>query len=45
MKKNDYNFPVLLVGGIFIAVIGVNLFFTFSSQYKINKLKNDLVEK
>jgi hypothetical protein len=43
--KNDNNFPVLLVGGIFIAVISVNLFFTISSQYKINKLKNDLVEK
>lgn len=33
-------FPLLLVGGIFIAVIGVNLY----STYKILKLKDDLIE-
>ena len=32
-------FPLLLVGGIFIAVIGVNLY----STYKILKLKDDLI--
>jgi hypothetical protein len=33
-------FPLLVVGGIFIALIGVNLY----SNYKILKLKDDLIE-
>ena len=34
-------FPLLVVGGIFIAVIGVNLY----STYKILKLKDDLINE
>ena len=33
-------FPLLVVGGIFIALIGVNIY----SNYKILKLKDDLIE-
>jgi hypothetical protein len=33
-------FPLLLVGGIFIALIGINVY----SNYKILKLKDDLIE-
>jgi hypothetical protein len=33
-------FPLLVVGGIFIALIGVNVY----SNYKILKLKDDLIE-
>jgi hypothetical protein len=39
--KKDLPFPLLLVGGIFIALIGVNVY----SNYKILKLKDDLINE
>jgi hypothetical protein len=38
--KKDLPFPLLLVGGIFIALISINVY----SNYRILKLKDDLIE-
>jgi hypothetical protein len=38
MKKE--LFPFLLVGGIFVALIGINIY----SNYRVLKLKEDLIE-